>query len=273
MIYNLLSIAGSDPSGGAGLQADLKTFSALGCYGMTAITALTAQNTMGVRGVFPVPADFIRAQLDAVFEDIHVHGIKIGMLGDPAAIIAIADALRARAAEIPIVLDPVMVAQSGDRLVTAGAVTAMKEHLIPLARVITPNLPEGEVLLGRAVADQTQAAQDLLALGARAVLLKGGHAEGDVAQDVLAHAGGTNIFTAPRLPTKNTHGTGCTLAAALACFLAMGHDLPESCARAKDYLTGALAAADRLDVGRGAGPVHHFHALWPATKNPHKKSA
>lgn len=255
MIPNVLSIAGSDPSGGAGIQADLKTFAALDVYGMAAITAMTAQNTQGVRGVVAVPPAFIRDQLDAVFDDIDVAAVKIGMLSNVEIIEEVANALEAYKPE-HIVLDPVMVATSGDSLISAEAVEAMKARLIPLASVLTPNIPEAEKLMRKAVIDMERAAEDLLDLGARAVLLKGGHLKG-AATDVLAYGDYVRVFEGSRVETKNTHGTGCTLSSAVSAYLARGLSLEDAVESAKIYITAAITHADELSVGQGAGPVHH----------------
>lgn len=276
MIPNILSIAGSDPSGGAGIQADLKTFAALGAYGMAAITALTAQNTQGVSGVHELPAGFVGQQVETVFADIRVDAVKIGMAGSPETIRAIAAVLEKHQPR-HIVLDPVMVAQSGDRLLSDESVAALKKYLIPLATIITPNIPEAEMLLapspqpsphgGEGVAAalrrvrgkmQEQDARDLLKQGAHAVLLKGGHMEGPICFDIYADLKKTIILEAPRIHTKNNHGTGCTLSSALAVYLAQGLDMEESCRAAKNYITEALRHADRLSVGQGHGPVNHF---------------
>ncbi len=257
VIPNVLSIAGSDPSGGAGIQADLKTFSALGCYGMAAITALTAQNTQGVSGVFDVPADFVRAQITAIFEDVEVAAVKIGMLAQPDIIHQIADVLEKYKPPF-IVLDPVMVATSGDPLISSGAIDVLKERLIPLADVITPNISEAQKLSRKAVLDMHVAAKELLALGSRAVFLKGGHLKEVQARDVLAMSdGAVHEFSVPRIDTPNTHGTGCTLSSAIAAYLAKGENMPSACEKAKAYLSGALEASEELDVGYGHGPVHH----------------
>ena len=262
-----VTIAGSDSGGGAGIQADLKTFSALGVYGASAITALTAQNTRGVQAIHDVPAEFVARQIDSVFCDLAVTAVKIGMLSQTAVIAAVADGLRAHAQRIPVVLDPVMVATSGDRLIRDDAVAALRETLLRRADLITPNLPEAAVLLGEAVArDEVEAeaqARRLVALGARAVLIKGGHGGGATSTDHLVIAdGASRRFPAPRIATRNTHGTGCTLSAAVAAGLARGLGLADAVAAAKDYLTAAIGAADRLAIGSGHGPVHHFHALW-----------
>ena len=268
MIANVLSIAGSDPSGGAGVQADLKTFSALRCYGMAVLTALTAQNTRGVTGVHVPPASFVAAQIDAIFADVRVDAIKIGMLASGEIVEAVAGRLRAHHAR-NIVLDPVLVATSGDSLGAPDVVDAMKRHLIPLADVITPNAPEAMRLAGASAEPQDEAGLEALAralhgMRARAVLVKGGHLAGKDAPDVLFDGARAYTFTAPRIDTRNTHGTGCTLSSAIAAYLARGRDLKDSVAAAKDYLTGALAASGQLSVGSGAGhgPVHHFHDLW-----------
>lgn len=259
-----LTIAGSDCSGGAGIQADLKSFAACGAYGASVITALTAQNTMGVRAVHAVPADFVTAQLDAVFDDLDVRAVKIGMVADRAVIAVIA---RAMAARRPghLVLDPVMVATSGDRLLAADAIETLRRDLIPLADLITPNLPEAAALLDASTAstDDEAAAQgrELLARGARAVLVKGGHGRGAESVDMLVTPQGVTRFAAARVETKNTHGTGCSLSSAIAAYLARGHDLAGAVGAAKQFVTDAIAASGRLDVGKGHGPIHHFHAL------------
>jgi len=260
-----VTIAGSDSGGGAGIQADLKTFSALGVYGASVITALTAQNTKGVSGIHDAPPDFIAAQIDAVFSDLHVNAVKIGMLSQVSIIAAVAAGLdRHRAKHV--VLDPVMVATSGDRLLNPAAVDALRRLLIPHAEVITPNLPEAAALLDTDVADGEAAmrkqAERLMAMGAKAVLIKGGHGGGVESVDLLLDAGGVTRLAAPRIETKNTHGTGCTLSSAIAAGLAKGVPLVEAAREAKDYVTGAIAAANRLNVGSGHGPVHHFHRWW-----------
>lgn len=261
-----LTIAGSDSGGGAGIQADLKTFAALGVHGASAIAALTAQNTRGVQGVLEVPADFVAAQVASVLDDLAVRAVKIGMLPSPETIAAVAEALRVGAPGVPIVLDPVMIATSGDRLVGDAAVAALRERLIPVADLVTPNLPEAAALLGEdEVGDEAgMVAQGrrLLALGARAVLVKGGHGGGAESIDWLVRPDGERRLAAPRIATANTHGTGCTLAAAVAAGLARGLAMEAAVAAAKAYLTDALAAADRLRIGGGHGPVHHFHRWW-----------
>jgi hydroxymethylpyrimidine/phosphomethylpyrimidine kinase len=260
-----LTIAGSDSSGGAGIQADLKTFAALGVYGASVITALTAQNTKGVSGIHDVPPDFIGAQIDAVFEDLDVRAVKIGMLSQVAAIEAVAQGLDRHAAH-NIVLDPVMVATSGGRLLADNAVDALRMRLIPRAILITPNLPEAAALLECAAArdenDMETQARALLALGAQAVLIKGGHGNGAESVDLLVDAAGVTRLAARRIATQNTHGTGCTLSSAVAAGLARGLDLASAARAAKAYVTDAIAGADALQVGHGHGPLHHFHALW-----------
>jgi hydroxymethylpyrimidine/phosphomethylpyrimidine kinase len=267
VIPNVLTIAGSDSGGGAGIQADLKTFSALGVYGASVITALTAQNTRAVTAIHDVPPEFVVAQLDAVFDDIRFAAVKIGMLSTPAVIEAVSDGLRRHRAS-NIVLDPVMVAKSGDRLLRAEAIATLKGRLLPLATVITPNLPEAAVLLGmeappRDEAGMIDAAARLRELGPQAVLLKGGHMECEDAIDVFDDGAEPITLAATRIATRNTHGTGCTLASAIAALLARGLPLREAVREAKAYVTEAIHAADHLRVGHGHGPVHHFHALWP----------
>jgi hydroxymethylpyrimidine/phosphomethylpyrimidine kinase len=261
-----VTIAGSDSGGGAGIQADLKSFSALGVYGASVITALTAQNTRGVQAIHDVPAAFVASQIDSVFSDLTVGAVKIGMLSRPDVIAAVADGLARHAQHIPVVLDPVMVATSGDRLIAEEAVAVLRERLLPRADLITPNLPEAAVLLGETEADEAGAedhARRLLALGARAVLVKGGHGTGPSSVDHLVTGSGEGRrLAAPRIATRNTHGTGCTLSAAIAAGLARGMPLVEAVTAAKDYLTAALRAADGLAIGEGHGPVHHFHAMW-----------
>ena len=268
MIANVLTIAGSDSGGGAGIQADLKTFSALGTYGASVITALTAQNTRAVTGIHDIPPEFVAAQLDTLFDDIDFAATKIGMLSRPEIIDAVADGLTRHGAA-NIVLDPVMVAKSGDRLLRPEAIAALKERLLPLVTVITPNLPEAAVLLDldapQEVADEAgmiDAAAGLRELGPKAVLLKGGHMAGEDSVDVLDDGDEPLMLVAPRVATQNTHGTGCTLSAAIAALLARGLPLREAVREAKAYVTGAIRASDRLSVGHGHGPVHHFHGQW-----------
>lgn len=259
-----LTIAGSDSGGGAGIQADLKTFSALGVYGASAVTAITAQNTRTVAAVEPVSPQMIAAQIAAVLSDLDIGAIKIGMLGDVATIDTVAGALCDWPG--PVVLDPVMVAKSGDPLLADAAIAALRDRLLPRATLLTPNLPEAARLLDcdpahdeRTMAEQGAA---LRALGPQAVLMKGGHGAGAVCTDLLVTSHGVARFTAPRQSTHNTHGTGCTLSAAVAAGLALGLDLPAAVTRAHGWLQGAIAAADSLGVGHGHGPVHHFHGIW-----------
>ncbi|MGP9804406.1 bifunctional hydroxymethylpyrimidine kinase/phosphomethylpyrimidine kinase [Paracoccus sp. NSM] len=259
-----LTIAGSDSGGGAGIQADLKAFSALGVYGASVITALTAQNTRAVTMVEPASPAMIAAQMRAVFDDLDIRAVKLGMLGDAQAIRTVAEGLEGRG--MPVVLDPVMVAKSGDALLPDAAIGALREVMLPRAHLLTPNLPEAARLLGCAPAtseaEMARQAAALCTLGAQAVLMKGGHAEGAVCTDLLVTPEGVTRLTAPRQATRNTHGTGCTLSAAIAAGLAQGLDLPLAVGVAHRYLQGAIAAADGLAVGHGHGPVHHFHAVW-----------
>lgn len=260
-----LTIAGSDSGGGAGIQADLKTFSALGVFGCSAIASLTAQNTQGVQGVLPIPPAFVQQQIQSVLSDIRVGAIKTGMLATADIIAAVADSLRAYPA-IPLVLDPVMVATSGDRLLAEDAIQTLIETLMPLATIITPNLHEAAVLLNTTVAtnleQMEQQGTQILALGARAVLMKGGHTDGDKATDLFITSTGMEAFSAPRLATKNTHGTGCTLASAIAAGLAKNLSLNDAVKAAKEYLHHALANSEKLHIGQGAGPVHHFYSFY-----------
>jgi hydroxymethylpyrimidine/phosphomethylpyrimidine kinase len=260
-----LSIAGSDPSGGAGIQADLKTFSALGVYGATVITALTAQNTQGIAAIEMVSPLFVAAQIDAVCGDLKVGAVKVGMLGTAPVVEAVAEGLDNHSLK-NVVLDPVMIAGTGRELLARDAIDVLRRALVPRALIITPNLPEAAVLLDRPVAqDETQMraqAEQLLHLGARAVLIKGGHAGGSESVDFFADGTVELRLPAPRAATPNTHGTGCTLSAAIAAGLAKDLALVEAVAQAKAYVTAAIAAADRLSVGRGPGPLHHFHEWW-----------
>jgi hydroxymethylpyrimidine/phosphomethylpyrimidine kinase len=245
-----LTIAGSDSSGGAGIQADLKTFAALGVYGASVITALTAQNTRGVSGIHVVPADFVTAQMDAVFGDLDVKAVKIGMVAQAATIETIAVGLTKRP-PVSVVLDPVMVATSGDHLLAGDAVDALRTRLIPLASLLTPNLPEAAALSGEAQAQDEAAIESqgrkLLAMGCAAVLI---------------NPGGTVALAAPRLATVNTHGTGCSLSSAIAAGLARGESLESAVREAKAWINGAIKEADRLGVGHGHGPIHHFHRFY-----------
>ncbi|MDR9393686.1 MAG: bifunctional hydroxymethylpyrimidine kinase/phosphomethylpyrimidine kinase [Roseovarius sp.] len=263
-IAKLLVIAGSDSGGGAGIQADIKAASARGVYAATALTAVTAQNTAEVRAVEFLPPGMVAAQIAAVLDDIGADAVKIGMLGAPAIIAAVADALDGFGG--PVVLDPVMVAKSGDPLLPDDAVATLRDRLVPRATLLTPNLPEAARLLGAPPAGTVAATAEqgaaLRAMGPAAVLMKGGHAAGDTCTDLLVTADGTHRHDAPRLSTRNTHGTGCSMASAIAAELAKGIPLPEAVGRAQAWLHGAIAAADGLDVGQGHGPVHHFHEVW-----------
>ena len=256
MIGRVLIVAGSDSGGGAGIQADLKTVMALGGYGTTAVTALTAQNTLGVQGVMPVPPDFVRLQMRSVLDDIGADAVKTGMLGTPELVAAVADVLRG--AGLPVVVDPVMVAKGGARLLNDDAVAAVLRALVPLATVLTPNVPEAEALTGRAIADHAaalDAARALLALGARAVLLKGGHMPGPVVRDILATPDGIEVIESARIDSRHTHGTGCTLASAVATGLSQGMALRDAVRRAGAYVHAAILAAPGL--GAGHGPLQH----------------
>ncbi len=259
-----VTIAGSDSGGGAGIQADLKTFSALGVYGASVITALTAQNTKGVTAIHDVPADFITAQMEAVFSDLHPASVKIGMLATRAAIEAVAQGLDHHQAQ-NVVLDPVMLASSGDKLLRDDAIDALRK-LMGKARVITPNLPEAAALLAQAQArdeeEMKAQARQLLALGPQAVLLKGGHGSGPESVDILVEGEACTRFAAARLETKNTHGTGCTLSSAIAAGLAKKLLLVDAVSDAKAYVSAAIAAAARLEIGAGQGPLHHFSKWW-----------
>ena len=267
----VLSIAGSDSGGGAGVQADLKTFAALGCYGMTAITALTAQNTRGVSGIHPVPPAFLKAQIQAVVEDIGVDAVKLGMLHAPEVVEVVAWAIdHYRLSNV--VLDPVMVATSGDRLIAAETVAVLVRELFPRALVVTPNLDEAALLVGHAI-DGVEAldgaCDELLALGARGVLLKGGHLPGDEVVDVLALQGGErHRFGSRRIPSRNLHGTGCTLSSAIAAHLALGHPLPQAVEHARAYVLGAMRAGADVQVGTGHGPLNHGFAPVPTLRLP-----
>jgi hydroxymethylpyrimidine/phosphomethylpyrimidine kinase len=264
-IPNVLTIAGSDSGGGAGIQADLKAFSALGAYGASVITALTAQNTRGVTAIHTPDPAFITAQLDAVFDDIRIDAVKIGMLANAQIVRAVAQALR-RHRPKHVVLDTVMISKSNHALLAPDAVDAVRDELLPLADLLTPNLPEAAALLGTTPAADEAAMIDqgeaLRALGARAVLMKGGHLSAADSPDWLVQESGTLRLGGPRVPVKNTHGTGCTLSAAIAALIPQRDDLASAVADAKLYLTGALEQSDRLDVGHGVGPVHHFYRWW-----------
>ena len=260
-----LTIAGSDSSGGAGIQADLKTFAAHGVYGASVVTALTAQNTQGVSGIHPVPAAFVTAQIDAVFADLAVGAVKIGMVAQLEVIDAIVAGLD-RWMPKHVVLDPVMVATSGDRLLVAEAVEALRAKLIPRASLITPNLPEAAALLEEPVATNEAAVEHqgkrLLAMGCRAVLIKGGHGQGQESIDYFIDANGTMALAAPRIATKNTHGTGCSLSSAITAGLAKGEVMETAIRNAKAWISAAIASADRFSVGHGHGPIHHFHKYY-----------
>ncbi|MEM6637286.1 MAG: bifunctional hydroxymethylpyrimidine kinase/phosphomethylpyrimidine kinase [Pseudomonadota bacterium] len=260
----LLIIAGSDSGGGAGIQADLKTASALGVFATTAVTAITAQNTVGVQAVSAVAPDMVAAQINSVLTDIGADAIKIGMLADATVIEAVARALAAYAG--PVVLDPVMVAKSGDPLLEDSAVAALRSRLVPRATVLTPNLPEAARLLDAAAAsepdDIEKQGHALMALGPRAVLMKGGHASGEICTDLLVQAAGTRRFSAPRVATRNTHGTGCSMSSAVASELAKGAPIESAVERAHSWLHAAIVASDKLNIGAGHGPVHHFHEIW-----------
>lgn len=260
-----VTIAGSDSGGGAGIQADLKTFSALGVYGASVVTALTAQNTRGVQAIHDVPAEFIAAQLDSVFSDLVVGAAKIGMLSQVPVIEAVAAGLDRHGVKA-VVLDPVMVATSGDRLLNPDAISALKRLLLPRAVVVTPNLLEAAALLDQPVAlgeeDMLAQGQRLIALGAPAVLMKGGHGSGETSVDLMVTREGAVRLEAPRIATRNTHGTGCSLSSAIAAGLAKGEDLDTAVRNAKAWISAAIGAADRFSVGHGHGPIHHFHKFY-----------
>ena len=267
MSYKVLSIAGFDGSGGAGIQADLKTFSAFGCYGMTVLTALPVQNTCGVRKCYDIPLQAIADQLNAIFDDIVPDAIKIGMLFNSEIIELVASFLKQRAINIPIVLDPVTLAKSGDPLLIPEAVETLISSLMPLATAITPNIPEAHTFTGIDATSEEQmsvVARKLLDFGPQYVLLKGGHLKTTDSNDLLLGADGTyHWFKSPRIDSKNTHGTGCTLSAAIASCLAQNMDMGKACAIAKNYLFQAIRAAKEEHIGKGNGPVHHFYHLWP----------
>ena len=260
-----LTIAGSDSSGGAGIQADLKTFAALGVYGASVLTALTAQNTKGVTDIHLVPPEFVTAQIDAVFGDLDVGAVKIGMVAQLATIEEIAAALKLWSPR-HVVLDPVMVATSGDRLLSADAVEALRTTLVPRATILTPNLPEAAALLDEPVAVSESAIEGqgrrLVAMGCPAVLIKGGHGEGAESIDYLVDRDGVTALPGPRIATANTHGTGCSLSSAIAAGLAKGADLQAAVRSAKAWVSAAIAEADRFTVGHGHGPIHHFHRFY-----------
>ena len=264
--YKVLTIAGSDSSGGAGIQADLKTFAAIGCYGMSVITALTAQNTRGVIGIHAVPPSFAAQQIEAVLTDIGADAVKIGMLYSAELIEAVAEALKKHEAR-KIVLDPVMVAQSGDKLLQEDAVDAIKVHLMPLADVVTPNLPEATVLTGQTInnlKDAEKAAMHLAKHGSRSILIKGGHGAENKSTDLLLLVRKNRFvrLEAERIETRNNHGTGCTLSSAIAAYLAKGNDIEAAVQKAKTFMNQAIAAGARYQIGHGHGPVHHFFHWW-----------
>jgi hydroxymethylpyrimidine/phosphomethylpyrimidine kinase len=259
-LKRVLSIAGSDSGGGAGIQADIKTASAFGCYAMTAVTAITAQNTQGVQAIELLPASLVRSQIESCLSDIGADAIKIGMLGSAETVKVVAESLKRYAADIPVVLDPVMVAKGGASLAASETIEALKSHLIPLATLVTPNLPEAEVLSGMPVSAgraAAKAADAIRALGAKAVLMKGGHGEGENVIDILVDGAEITVFASPRLETRHTHGTGCTLSTAIACGLAQGLSLSDAVAGAHDYVHEAIRTAPGL--GAGHGPLNHLH--------------
>lgn len=260
----VLTIAGSDCSGGAGIQADIKTISALGAYAASAITAITVQNTCGVTGIHPVPPLYVKGQIDAVMTDIRPDAIKIGMINDVEIVKVIADSIKEYNPKF-VVFDPVMVSTSGCKLIEDSAIEAITSMLIPLSTVITPNLSEAMVLTGKnlsGVESMTAAGKELLGMGCSSVLIKGGHLEGDDMCDVLCSAGEekTYIFKAGKIDSKNTHGTGCTLSSAIATLLALGHELPEAVAKAKDYVYKGIESGKDIHIGEGHGPLNHFHS-------------
>ncbi len=260
----VLTIAGSDSGGGAGIQADIKAMSATGSFACSVITAITSQNTQGVSAIFPIPLEHVESQLDAVFTDLNIVAVKIGMLADANIIKVVANKIKQYQPK-HLVIDPVMVATSGDLLLEHSAIDTLKQQLIPLADIITPNLPEGAALTGKPVPtsedEMSEMITDLRALGAKAVLLKGGHLEKDEnSNDLLIMPDSSELIIAKRFPTQNTHGTGCTLSSAIASYLAQGYDLPKAVYLAKQYISQAITHADELDVGKGHGPVHHFFA-------------
>src|SRR3954447_14960816 len=258
----VLIIAGSDSGGGAGIQADIKTVTMLDGFAATAITALTAQNTLGVFGILPVPPEFIRQQIEVVLDDIGADAVKTGMLHDEAVIETVADSLAKRVPQVPLVLDPVMVAKGGAKLIEPAATDALKRLLVSRAAVLTPNLPEAEILAGQrieSVEEMHEAADALLTLGCRAVLLKGGHLAGDMVHDVLATEAGHRVWSHTRIESRHTHGTGCTLASAIAVGLAQGMAVEPAVERARDYVRHAIATAP--GIGRGHGPLDHAHPL------------
>lgn len=264
---SVLSIAGSDCSGGAGIQADIKSISSLGAYAATAITAITVQNTMGVRAIHPIPPAFVHGQIEAVMEDIHPDAIKIGMINDIEIVNVIATCLRKYKPQY-VVFDPVMVSTSGHRLIEENAIESLTKELIPLSTIITPNLNEAEILAGYPITDieeMKRAAKDLLKYNSQAILLKGGHLEGEKMCDVLQIAGVKTpyLFISDKINSPNTHGTGCTLSSSIATFLALGYDLPNAVNKAKRYVTGGIEAGRDIHIGQGHGPLNHFYSPVP----------
>ena len=268
-VKNVLSIAGSDPSGGAGIQADLKTFAANGVYGMAAITALTVQNTVGVQGIHLVPAKFVSSQIEAIFSDIAVSSAKVGMVGNAEIAEGVGTTL-AKYRNLISVVDPVMVAKGGSPLLDKKAIQAVKDNLIPLATIVTPNLPEAAILLGSSIAkseeDIVYQGKALLNLGPKSILMKGGHSEGITSNDLLVTENNYVWFKEKRINTKNTHGTGCTLSSSIASFLAKDFSVEESVSKAKKFVTNAIRNSEKLSVGKGHGPTNHFYALEGSNK-------
>lgn len=265
-----LTIAGFDGSGGAGIQADIKTFSALGCYAMSVLTAIPIQNTQGVRSCYEIEIKAIEEQLKCIFDDIIPDAIKIGMLFNKNVIETVSKFLKKNAKDIPIVLDPVMVAKSGDRLLLEDAVESLKKDMIPIATVITPNIPETEDITGKRITireNMEDAARDILNMGAKSVMLKGGHLDSSTSEDLFLSGEEISFLESDRINTKNNHGTGCTLSAAITSYLAQGYGLLKSCKMAKDYLYNAIDAAKEENIGKGHGPVNHFYYLWKYLDN------
>ena len=265
MIYNVLSIAGSDPSGGAGIQADLKVFSAMKVYGMAVITALTAQNTTGVSKVIALDGEFVAEQIRMVFTDVDVHAVKIGMIANADIASSIAETLSA-VCSVPVILDPVMIAKGGSNLLAPDAVETLRGKLVPIAEIITPNLPEAAELLNcdeaTSIDEMMNQANMLLALGPKTVYLKGGHLRGSNSPDILMTADYVETLDGIRIDTKNTHGTGCSLSAALAACRGRNIEMIKAAKESKQFISQAIALSDRMNVGRGHGPIHHFHGLW-----------
>lgn len=260
MVYKCLTIAGFDGSGGAGVQADLKTFTAFGCYGMSVLTSMPIQNTQGVFGVFEIPVETIVRQMDAIFSDIVPDAIKIGMIFSAEIAHSVADFLKKYAGDIPIVLDPVIIAKSGDKLLQDDALSALKTRLLPLASIVTPNIPEAMALSGQSY-DTDKIALAIMARGAKSVLMKGGHARDEHSNDVLYTDDGVYTFLADRVRSNNTHGTGCTLSAAICAMLSRGHDMKNSCIIAKKYVLSLIKESQYKKVGLGNGPLLHFSPL------------